>query len=154
MAHRVGSTVPEGIRAGAMQAFAESVEAPLPARSLAVADRLGWFREVGRVLSGLIRLPGLVPVGVAAGAILMVTVQDARRGPLAPSDLSRAAGQQEVLRVTSPQARVWTAPTTRSEIVATVRKGAELRLAATDRHWYQVVLPEGQVGWVERDAFE
>jgi anti-sigma factor RsiW len=154
MAHSVGATVPEGIRTRATQAFAESFETPVPLRSLAVADRWGWLREVGRALSGLLRLPVLVPVGVAAGAILMVTVQDARRGPVPPSELSRAVGQQEVLRVTSPQARVWTAPTTRSEIVATVRKGAALRVAATDRHWYQVVLPEGQVGWVERDAFE
>lgn len=154
LADRLDSAVPETIRARAMQAFAESAEAPDPSPSLAVAAASGWLGEIGRMLSGLLRLPILVPIGVAAGAILMVTVQDARRGPLAPSDMSRAVGQQEVLRVTVQQARVWTAPTTRSEIIATVSKGSELRVAATERHWYQVVLAEGQVGWVERAAFE
>jgi anti-sigma factor RsiW len=150
----VGAGVPEAVRARAMQAFASSVEAPVPSRALAVAVRSSWFGDLGRVFSGLFRLPILVPVGVAAGAILMVTVQDTWRGPLAPSDLTRSVDEQQVLRVTAPQARVWTAPTTRSEIVATVGKGTELRVAATERHWYQVVLPEGRVGWIERAAFE
>jgi anti-sigma factor RsiW len=154
MADGVGTAVPEAIRTRATQAFAASVESPVPSQALVVATRPGWLSRLGSVLSGLFRLPILVPVGVAAGAIVMVSVQDAWRGPLAPSDLSRSIDEQEVLRVTAPQARVWTAPTTRSEIVATVGKGTELRVAATERHWYQVVLPEGQVGWIERDAFE
>jgi anti-sigma factor RsiW len=154
MADTVGSEVPEAIRARAMQAFASSVEAPMPSQSLALQTQSGWLNELSRVLSGFLRLPILVPVGMAAGAILMVTVQDTWRGPLAPSDLSRAVDGKEVLRVTALHARVWTEPSTRSEIVATVGKGTELRVAATERHWYQVVLPEGHVGWVERDAFE
>lgn len=154
MADTVGSAVPEAIRARAMQALASSVEEQPGAQMRAVAARPGWLHGTRRALSALLRLPILIPVGVAAGAILMVAVQDTWRGPVVPAGLSRSVGEQEVLRVTSPQARIWSAPTTRSEIIATVGKGTELRVAATERHWYQVVLPKGQMGWIERNAFE
>jgi len=159
MADHVGAPLPEAVGAGALQAYAASVEIPVGsdtgiAERRAVSPSSGWLGGLGDMLSGLLRLPVLVPVGVAAGAVFMMTVQDTWRGPMTPSELSRSTGEQELLRVTSPQARVWTAPTTRSKVLATVAKGTPLRVAAMDRHWYQVVLPEGQVGWVERDAFE
>jgi hypothetical protein len=95
-----------------------------------------------------------MPVSVAAGALLMVTIQETGLMSPTPRVLTRAIDREARLRVTVPVADVRVEPHRRAEVIAVVPKGTVMDLAGEERDWYRVKLSDERLGWVERDAFE
>jgi len=151
---------------------AEEVPAPVPAalieRATAAATRErhpakpsaglaeAWsaLSSVGRRLSAHIRLPALVPAAVAAGALLVVAGEHNWMKPEPLKEMTRAVPSHRTLRITAPEAVVRAQPNSRTEIVATISRGATLEVTSLEKDWYRVTLPGGSEGWVERQAFE
>ncbi len=148
--------------------LAEEVAHPVPAAlARLVLDRLPasagspaatgaalwWGATLWERIAGWLRLPVLVPLGVAAAAVLLVG-QAVLLGPDAPRERSRAIQLRQTVRVTAAEAVVRRQPTTRGESVATLRRGAVVTVTGEDREWYQIALPDGTGGWVERSVFE
>lgn len=125
------------------------------ARDLAVEAQpraMSWVHRVREGLDRFLRLPVLVPVAVAAGALLVIGVQSPDGAP----DRSgiRAVERVETLRVTAGRATVRESPRASSPVVAELKAGASIRVASEDRGWYRVILSDERSGWVEREAFE
>jgi hypothetical protein len=153
----------------------DSVERPVPAQfqervrailELETAERnnghaaareptSGWWERVRDSLDRFLRLPVLLPAAVAAGALLVVGVQDGYFGGHggAPNDL-RAIDLTRDLRVTALRAEVRERPSANSALVGEIERGQLLRVAGEERDWYRVELPRGGAGWVAREAFE
>jgi anti-sigma factor RsiW len=118
---------------------------PVAPRAPALLDRV----------RALFRAPVLVPAALAAGALVMVALQQGRIDPAGSGERSRAvAPDSTTLRVTAVEATVRSRPSMQSQIVATVRRGALVQIAGEERDWYEVRVDGGQPGWVEREAFE
>ncbi|MFI5398743.1 MAG: SH3 domain-containing protein [Candidatus Binatia bacterium] len=111
-------------------------------------------------LSTVSRFPLLAPVAVAAVALLVVVTQSNWMNPEPQQERSRSIAMRETLRVTASEARVWQQPGARSQgseeadIIATLKRGARVDVVGEKDQWYQVVLPDGKEGWMERHAFE
>ena len=54
----------------------------------------------------------------------------------------------ETLTVTAPQARVYARPDAKSRVLATVSRGTTVSLLERRAGWYQIVLADGNTGWV------
>jgi len=118
------------------------------------APTSGWWERVRDSLDRFLRLPVLLPAAVAAGALLVVGVQDGYFGGRGvPNDI-RAVDLTRDLRVTALRAEVRERPSAHSTLVGEVERGELLRVAGEERDWYRVVLPRGGAGWVAREAFE
>ncbi len=145
-------TVPLDVQERARRALdAAIVElAPSPARpAMARVAFLDRWRQA-------LRVPVLVPAALAAGALFMVALHaPMRTGPTAGGEQSRAVMPDAAkMRVTAVEAPVHSRPSRQSEIVGTVRRGAMVVVAGSERDWYEVH-PDGiAAGWVEREAFE
>lgn len=150
IADSVAMPVPAALTRAAQAAFEDVRTASVPASASGepLATRLG------RRLEAWLRLPVLVPLSVAAGALLMVAVQPNRSTPSATSELARAVERPQRLRVTVGEAVVRGRPSRHAEQIAVVRRGTVLEVATEERGWYRVRLPENRAGWVEREAFE
>lgn len=119
----------------------------------AAAPLAGWLHRVRDGLDRFLRLPVLVPAAVAAGALLVVGLQnDPGRGPSHPG--IRAVEQTTELRVTAARAFVRELPRATGAVVTELKAGELVRVASEDRDWYRVVLSGERSGWVEREAFE
>lgn len=124
------------------------------AQGVARVPHVGWWERVRDTLDNVLRLPVLLPVAVAAGALLVVGVREADLvRSVAPSDI-RAVDLARNLRVTAGRAEVRVQPRQSAAVVVTVDRGQLLRLAGEERDWYRVELPEGGAGWVAKEAFE
>jgi len=131
----------------AVREMAPATERPLAAepRGIVLLHRL---RE-------RLRAPILVPVALAAGALLMVGLQTGRMDQAGSGERSRAIAPDAVkLRVTAVEATVRSRPSMQSEVVATVRRGTVVEVSGEERDWYQIRTEGGHPGWVEREAFE
>ncbi len=135
--------VREIIEAGARD-LAEQNSQPAPAAS--------WMHRVWDSMDRFLRLPVLVPAAVAAGALLVVGVQNQNVG--SGSSGIRAVEQVSMMRVTASRATVRELPRPTGQVVAELRAGDRVELAGEDRDWYRVVLSNDRSGWVEREAFE
>jgi hypothetical protein len=150
----IESPVPFGIQQRARLALEAARPATVP-----VADRPIFAPSRGVAfldrLRGLLRVPVLVPAAMAAGALLMVTLQPPSRQGADTGELDRAIAPQQVkLRVTAVEATVRSRPSMQSLTLGTVHRGAMVEVAGQERDWYEVRLDGGQQGWVEREAFE
>jgi anti-sigma factor RsiW len=152
LAASIATPVPTGVQhrarlaleAGAMAPPAEAVAYTAP-RPIPLLERL----------RGLLRVPVLVPVAVAAGALFMIAIQPGLVGRGVEGERSRAIVPDTVkLRVNAAEATVRGRPSMHSEVVATVQRGTTLEVAGEERGWYEVRLEGGRPGWVEREAFE
>jgi SH3-like domain-containing protein len=99
-------------------------------------------------------MPVLMPLSLAAGALLMVSIQETGLMSTTPQVLTRAVDREAHLRVTVPEASVLEEPHRKAEVVAVVRRGTIVEIAGEERDWYKVKLSDDRSGWVERDAFE
>jgi hypothetical protein len=151
-AEEVPAPVPAALMERATAAATREHRPAKPAAGLAEA----WsaLSSVGRRLSAHIRLPALVPAAVAAGALLVVAGEHNWTQPEPFKEMTRAVPSHRTLRITAPEAVVRAQPNSRTEIVATLNRGATLEVTTLEKDWYRVTLPGGTEGWVERQAFE
>jgi uncharacterized protein YgiM (DUF1202 family) len=133
------------IEAGARD-LAES-ESPLRASD-------SWRKRLWEGLDRMLRLPVLVPTAVAAGALLVIGVQESRLHSGAQPGDTRAVSQIAELRVKSLRAHVRELPDGASSVVEVLRRGDLVRVAAQQSDWYRVVLSGDRTGWMAREAFE
>lgn len=153
--------------------MASDVSVPVPAIVLArgaapapefsptpVQHRPRWMAAVLDRVSSVFCLPVLVPVAVAATALVVLVSQSNVTGPAPQQERSRAVGIRDTLPVTAPEAQVWQEPGSASQggvekgLVATIKRGTRVAVVAEKGVWYQVTLPDGRTGWVQRHAFE
>jgi anti-sigma factor RsiW len=106
-------------------------------------------------LRGLLRVPVLAPVALAAGALLAVGLHSGSNDQSVSGERSRAiAPDTAKRRITAVEATVRSRPSMQSEVVATIGRGTVVEVAGMERDWYQVRLDGGRAGWVEREAIE
>jgi hypothetical protein len=151
LAGAIEAPVPAALKARALAAI--GVALPAPSRALP-AEGETWGRRVERRFSAWLRLPVLIPLSVAAGALLMVTIQEADLMSTTPRGLTRAVDREARLRVTAPATNVREEPHRKAEVIAVVTRGTVVEIAGEERDWYRVKLADERMGWVERDAFE
>lgn len=113
-----------------------------------------WRAAVGAGLSATRRLPVLMPLSFAAGALLALMVQQLWPEGGVPHPVTRSVATRRVLAVTAPEGQLRSEPHPRSAIIATLNRGTEIEVLAEYRDWYRVRLADGSGGWVERRAFE
>jgi anti-sigma factor RsiW len=137
----------------ARQVLDRTVAPVRQSESVAPRAAAAWGAALWERITGWLRLPVLVPLGVAAAAVFIVG-HTVLLGPDAPRERARSIQLQQTVRVTASNAVVRRQPTTRGEAVATLRRGAVVTVTGEDREWYQIALPDGTGGWVERSVFE
>lgn len=115
-------------------------------RSVQVAPR-AWWATIRDRLATVFSLPVLVPAAVAIGALLVVVTQQKVE---APREMSRAVQPHSTLHVTVAEAVVRSQPAAQEQVVATLKRGASLRVIDEQGDWYNVLLPDGTRGWTER----
>jgi hypothetical protein len=148
LATEVARPVPSALARRVLEHF------PVPAGQPTAADRTSSGRApLWERITGWLRFPVLVPLGVAAAAALLVGHTVLLR-PDVPRERSRSIQLHQTVRVSATEAIVRRQPTTRGESVATLHRGAVVTVTGEDREWYRIALPNGTGGWVERSAFE
>jgi anti-sigma factor RsiW len=145
----VDRSVPAEVRERSERALA--IEAARAARAHRAQRRAGLRRQR---LNRLLRFPVLIPVAVAAGALMMVSIQEGWIGSGFSVSHTRAVGGYDQLRVTVPEAPVRGQPSTRGDIVTTLPKGTVVTVTGEEHGWYRIALAGDRSGWVEREAFE
>jgi hypothetical protein len=142
--------VREVIEAGAREiAEQHAVDAARPAPPAL------WLHRVRDHLDRFLRLPVLVPAAVAAGALLVIGVQNQGIDGAGPERSGiRAIERVSTLRVTAARAVVRREPRASGATVAELKAGEQVQVAGEERDWYRVLLSDEQSGWVEREAFE
>ncbi len=113
-----------------------------------------WRATVGTGLSAARRLPVLMPLSFAAGALLALMVQQRWPEGGVPHPVTRSVATRRVLSVTAPEGQLRSEPHPRSAIITTLNRGTKIEVLAEYRDWYRVRLADGSEGWVERRAFE
>ena len=113
-----------------------------------------WRAAVRVGLSAARRLPVLMPMSFAAGALLALMVQQLWPEGSVPHPVTRSVATRRVLAVTAPAGQLRSEPHPRSAIIATLNRGTTIEVLAEYRDWYRVRLADGSEGWVERRAFE
>ena len=145
----VDRPMPAEVRERADRALA--IEAARVTRAQRADRRVESWR---RRLNQLLRFPILIPAAVAAGALMMVSVQEGWIGRTPSVERVRSVGGHDQLRVTVPEAVVRRQPTTHGEVVTTLPKGTVVAVTGEEHGWYRIALAGDQPGWVAREAFE
>ena len=138
----------------ALQRRVAAVQYPAPESQPVQLSHTRSISRISERLSTVLRLPVLVPVALAAGALLVVMTQQLWNSAGTPRELSRGVQMPQQLRVTAPEAVVRVEPSVHAETVATLSRGAAVDVSDEQHEWYRVVLPDGKSGWVERRAFD
>jgi hypothetical protein len=155
MAEKVAAPVPASVAARATEAWQAA-----PPEQVERAPQSSWrdafdalVERIREITTVVVRVPVLVPVAVAALALVVVVTQSdwMRSGP---HELTRSVQIRERLRVTAPEVAVRAQPSAHEQILATLKSGADVEVVGERGEWYQVVLPDGRSGWMERSAFE
>jgi hypothetical protein len=152
MAAEVGVPVPAAVfdRVAGLGATVSPSSARRPALVSTLLDRV----------FSVFRLPVLVPVAVAATALVVLVSQSDMSRPAPQQERSRAVGTRQTISVTVPEAEVWPQParvrpgTTGGQVMATIKRGTRIAVVGEKGEWYQITLPDGRMGWMERNAFE
>ncbi len=151
----VDRAVPSALREKVREVIeAGSRELAGAAETAAPASPVLWMHRMRDSLDRFLRLPVLVPVAVAAGALLVVGVQN--QGGLigVPDSGIRAVEQVTTMRVTAQRATLRQLPRANAAVVGELRAGEQVQVAGVERDWYEVRLSAEETGWVEREAFE
>jgi hypothetical protein len=154
LAASVATPIPGGVQQRAKVALETGLLSlvPTPERAPQPAPRGIPLLER---LRGLLRVPVLVPVAMAAGALFVVALQPGLMPQPDSGERSRAIAPQTVkLRISVGETIVRSRPSMQSEALTAVRRGTTLEVAGEQRDWYEVRLADGTTGWVEREAFE
>jgi hypothetical protein len=148
---RLAGEIARPVPAAVLMRAADTAPEHIPARAAAPHAR-DWWAALSEQIAGWLRSPVLVPVAVATLALIVVVQQQFNTPEL--SEKTRAIGTQDQLQVVAPSAAVYTRPSTREAIVATLSRGTTVRILATETDWYRVAIPDGSEGWMERRVFE
>lgn len=97
----------------------------------------------------LLRLPILIPISLAAGALLVVGVETLV-GPARSPVLIRAVQIQRTTHETPVHAQ----PSGRAPVVASLNAGESVEVRSEQPGWYHVTLADGSEGWIDARAFE
>lgn len=151
----IGTLVAIQARVAAVGDQTLSVPASVLARTEAVAmgSQHRPRRLRSRVLGQTLKLPILVPLSLAAGALLVIGTQSLR-GSRPQGVLTRAVPFRQTLPVTERDAPVRLRPNSEGAVMATLHRGEVVEIQDEERDWYRVVLRDGRTGWIERRAFE
>jgi len=95
----------------------------------------------------VLRLPILIPLSAAAGALLVVLTHTWFMP--APPRL-RAVRMQR----TTQEIVVRTAPDAQAALLGTLPRGVRVEIRDERAGWCRVALPDGREGWTERDALD
>lgn len=104
---------------------------------------------MGAIASMLLRLPVLIPAGLAVGALLVVAVQT-WLVPTSQPVLLRSVQIQQITQETVVRAQ----PRTGAAVLAKLLPGDMVELRGEQSGWYRIVLPDGGDGWIEQRALE
>ena len=150
---RIDESVDAPVPAALRERVSDLVEAGAPNFAAEGAEDAPptWLHRIRDSLDHALRLPILLPAAVAAGALLVVGVQNQ---PHAGTSGVRAVQHVSVLRVTAGRVVVRDLPRMSGEVVSELKRGDQVEVAGEDRDWYRVALPDNRGGWVERRAFE
>jgi hypothetical protein len=113
----------------------------------------GWFAELRERLAAAVTMPVLVPVALAALALIVI-VPRLQNPTVRDGELSRAVELRQPARVTVDSAAVRKEPAGDAVVVTTLVRGDRTVLVAQQGDWYRVALADGGEGWIERRAFE
>ena len=131
-------------------ATADGLESPPPAVSVrARAATPPAVTGERRRIPLLLRLPILIPMSLAAGALLVVATHTWLE-PVPSRVLTRAVQIQR----TTHTAPVRAQPSVQAPVVASLNAGEMVEIHAEQAGWYRVSLPHGGEGWIETRAFE
>jgi anti-sigma factor RsiW len=108
---------------------------------------------LSRVLAVLFKLPVLIPVSLAAGALLFIATQTWRNSA-SQRVLTRAVPISQRAPVTAGETLVRAQAGPEGTVIAKLHRGDVVEIQDETRESYRVVLPDGRQGWVERRAFE
>lgn len=134
-----------------LRVIAEPLEPPPDA----VRARARAVRDGARIAAGsrpvplLLRLPLLIPMSFAAGALLVVGAQT-WLAPAQPRVIIRAVQMQR----TTQDASVHAQPQEHAAVVASLHAGEMVEVRSEQPGWYRVTLADGSEGWVAARAFE
>ena len=132
-----------------------AVPVPVPLTTQPAAPRAAVRASAGsgrrKRLAALTRLPILMPTAFAAGALIMLAMQQV--WPQPSQSLTRAVSIQEVLRVRN-RTPVYAAPDTHATLITTLPAKRVIDVREQYRSWYRIALPDGHDGWVEQSALE
>lgn len=156
----------EELRAASYRlALADEIAAPVPAQVAARAaadprphlrptavESAGPLAAVRDWLAATIRMPVLVPVALAAMALIVVVPQ--LRTNTTDGELSRAVELRQIARVTADTAVVRTERDGSSPALGTLARGDRAVLVGERDGWYRIALADGSEGWIERSAFD
>lgn len=133
-----------------LRATADELEPPPHALSARVrAGTAPSLTGERRRVPLLLRLPILIPMSLAAGALLVVATHTWLEPP--PSRvLIRAVQMQR----TTQAAAVHAQPFGQAPVVASLNGGEMVEIHAEQAGWYRVALPDGREGWIEARSFE
>jgi anti-sigma factor RsiW len=113
-----------------------------------------WRAAVGAGVSAARRLPVLMPLSFAAGALLALMVQQLWPDGGVPHPVTRSVTTRRALAVTASEGQLRSEPHPRAAIIATLNRGTMTEVLTEYRDWYRVRLADGSEGWIERHAFE
>ncbi len=102
-------------------------------------------------LAALVRPPVMIPLALAALAVLVVMTQNWMNSDL-PRAQTRSISVSQRTRVTAVEAPVRRQPSGHAEVVATVTRGTLVEISGEERDWLHITLPNGSDGWIDQEA--
>lgn len=155
----VAAPIPAGVVQRAQAVLPAALAELAPAATAAPRPHPALAREAAagllERLRGWLRVPVLAPLAVAAAALFMVVVGSPPSTGPAGGERSRALPPSTVrLRVTADTTTMYSRPSGKSDVVASVARGTTVAVAGEERGWYDVRLDDGRSGWILREAFE
>lgn len=111
--------------------------------------------SLGERLAAWLRYPVLAPAAFAAGVLLYFAALQ-MPVPGLPASASRSVPQPLPVtrRVSVPEARVYTEPSLRADVVTKLGRGAAVEVSIVERGWYRVALADGRIGWIEGQSLQ
>jgi len=146
IADEFAAPVPATVAARGLQSLTGVAQAENPTRSLAP-----WVTTIREKLTALVRFPVLVPVAVAAAAVLLVITRGGW-SPM-PDELTRSSQIHQQLRVTAPETVMRVQPSPEERAISTLPRGTDVEVLERSGEWFRVQVG-GKEGWIERHAFE
>jgi hypothetical protein len=128
-----------------------SAPTPVPRRRASLAT---WIAAIRDRLADFLTVPVLVPVAVAALALLVLVTQQVWVGPGSQQQLIRSVDTHETMHVRTEIALVRDRPAADADVVQELHRGARVDVIGEQGNWCKVVLPNGEQGWVEHQTFE
>jgi hypothetical protein len=146
MIDELAAAVPAGVAERALRSMPAEAQ-----RERRIGGLDTWLAAIRDKLASILRFPVLVPVAVAAVAVLVVMTHESWSP--APGELTRSTQIHQRLRVTAPEAVLRAQPSRKEPTIAILKRGTDVEIVGGRGEWLQVHV-EGKEGWMERQAFD